>query len=78
MQGDRSEVHDVAQALAVVHDEVVDVASDVVRMDARGPYPRRNPFGRVLLEEGLPLDPIGIPREHERPILQVRQEPRRD
>ena len=78
VERDRAEVRDVAQALAVVHDEVVDVAPGVLRVHALGPDPRGNPLGSVLLEEGLALDAVGVARQHERPVLQVRQHERRD
>ncbi len=77
MQRNRAEIHDVAQALQVADHEVVDVAAHVVGMDPLGPDPIRRPLRRILLKKRLPADPIRIPREHQRPILQIRQQPRR-
>ena len=77
VQRDRAGVGDVAQRLDVVHDEVVDVALDALGPDALGVHPRGHPRRRVLLEEGLALDPVGVPRQHDRPRAQIRQQPRR-
>src|SRR5207237_1136664 len=42
-----------------------------------GADPGRDEVGRVLLVERLAGDAVGVAREHEGTVLQVRQEPRR-
>ncbi len=77
MQRDRAEVCHVAERLDVVHDEVVDVPLRVVRVNALGADPRGGELGGVLLEEGLPRDPVGVAREDQGAVAEVGQEIRR-
>jgi hypothetical protein len=78
MQWNGSKVGDVDEGVDVVTDEVVDVALGVVAPDRH----RTNPVGRelrcVLLIEGLSIDAIRESRQDERPVAQVRQQPRRN
>ena len=78
MQGDRPRVGHVAQRLHVVHDEVVDLALGVLRVDALRANPGGGELRGVFLEEGLAGDPVGIAREHERAIPEIGEEQRGD
>jgi hypothetical protein len=59
--GSRSRMHQLARA--------------VLAPDALETHPARCEAGRVLLEETLARDPVRVAREHEQPVLQVRQQP---
>ena len=63
-----AEVRDVEEGLEVVADEVVDLALGVLAPDALEADPVGREVGRVLLEEGLALDPVGVAGHDERPV----------
>ena len=77
MQRDRPRVGHVPQRRGVVHDEVVDVPPRVLRIDTLRADPGRSELRCVLLEEGLAGDPVGVAREHEGPVTEIRQDQRR-
>ena len=68
---DRAHVRHVAEGLGVVDDEVVDVALGVLRVDALRADPVGRELRRVLLEERLARDPVGIAGEDDRPVAEV-------
>ena len=77
MERNGPQVNDVAERVDVVHDEVVDLALGVLGVDPFRADPRRNEIRRVLLEERLPRDPVGVTGQDQRAILEVREEERR-
>ena len=78
VQRDRAEVGHVEEGLDVVADEVVDLALRVLAPDALEADPVGREVRGVLLEERLSGDAVGVAGHHERPVLQVGKEPRRD
>src|SRR5437016_12225884 len=78
MQGDRPRVGHVLQRRGVVHDEVVDVAPGVLRVDTLCADPGWSELRGVLLKEGLAADPVGEAREYEGPVPEIGQDERRD
>src|SRR5206468_9645184 len=77
MKRDRAEVHEIEQRIDVVADEVVDLASGVLAPHAFGADPLGDEARRILLVEGLARDAVRKAGEHERAVLQVREQPRR-
>lgn len=78
VQRDRPEVGEVQQALLVLANEVPDFFLGALTPDGLGAKPLRGPLRRILLIEVLALDPVGVARQHDGPVGQVGQQPRRD
>ena len=76
VQRDRAEVGQVEQRSFVVADEVVDVPLGLSLHIALGPNPVGHETGRVLLKEGLSVDPVGIAGEHHGAVGEIRAESR--
>ena len=75
---DAAEIHDVQQAGAVLGEHVADRRPLWSRVDHLRAQPAGKRLRRVLLEEELLLDAVGIPLERERPVEEVRQDQVRD
>src|SRR5262245_55689948 len=78
MYRDRAEVRDVAQGLAVVHDEVSILAFAVSGADGLGPHPVGDENRSVFLIEGLAVDAVRVAGEEDRTVGEVRQDERND
>ena len=78
VERNRAQVDDVEQRGQVVADEIVDLALRVLAPHALGPDPVGREARRVLLEEGLARDAVGIARHHQRPVAEIRQQPGSD
>src|SRR5439155_9128138 len=78
MQRDGAEIDYVQEGVDVLADEEVDVPATLLAPDSRGPDPRGNVIGSILLEEALAGDPVGISRQYYGAVAKVREQPRRD
>ena len=77
VQRDRAEVYQIDQCFDDVRDEILDVALRVFTPDRDRLNPIRDEARRVFLVERLAVDPVGIAGEHDRAVLEIRQEPGR-
>ncbi len=77
MQRNRAEVDEVDQRLDIVAHEILDVALRVLAPDRNRLDPLRHEAGRVFLIEGLAVNAVGIPGEHDGAVLEIRQQPGR-
>jgi hypothetical protein len=75
---DAAQVDQIQQAGAVFGEDIADGRLLVIGVDFLGAQPRREGERRVLLEEELLLDAVGIALQRERPVLEVRQDEGRD
>ena len=78
MERNSPQVDDVEQRFLRIANEVVELPLGVLAPDGFRADPIRRESGCVLLEERLPVDAVREPGHHDRPILEVRQQPRAD